>query len=124
MLKKEIVDAMSWFLNTVSESIAYEKHWSSEFSMKKNKEAFEKVIEYVKPHIDWNNLDSSTAKKLGFKRWDEEHPDLFLIPLWLYDLVPIGTDVVDIFGKKYKWDATTDKDTRFGCLSCGIKIKV
>ena len=59
--------------------------------------------------------------KLGFKKFNEKSPTLMLIPKKLFDSIPQGYPVTDIFGKSEKFDKNkSDNDERFGCLSFGI----
>lgn len=59
--------------------------------------------------------------KVGFRKWKEKKPTLMLIPGNLFNSIPKGYPIVDIFGKKEKFDpATSDDDVRFGCLPYGI----
>lgn len=63
---------------------------------------------------------------LGFTIWDDEVPlkdQIYLIPIWVYPIIPDGFLFYDIFGKTaIKGETDIDMDTRFGCLSYGIKM--
>ena len=49
---------------------------------------------------------------------------LMLIPLWLFPLLPIGTEVISIFGDKIIYDGkNVNNDIRMGCIAYGIVPK-
>ena len=81
----------------------------------------ERILEKIQKHF---HLTREEAKELRFMRWDEDMPDLYLIPLWLLPVVPIGTELTSIGGEKVIYDGTNvDNDIRFGCIAYGIEIK-
>ena len=46
------------------------------------------------------------------------------IPLWLFPLLPIGTEVISIFGDKIIYDGkNVNNDIRMGCIAYGIVPK-
>ena len=53
----------------------------------------------------------------------ENMRNLWLIPLWLYPLIPDGMKLTDIFGEDMVFDEKLDNDTRFGCVAYSIHIK-
>lgn len=122
-MKMEIVNCLSWYVNKVAETVHYES-WSDEMARHENRKYMSMMLEELKRHIDWNKLTKEEASELRFRRWDEDMPDLFLIPLYLLPIVPIGTELTTINGDKvlYLGD-NVDKDTRFGCIAYGIEIK-
>ena len=121
-MKKEIVNCLTWYANKVAEIVQY--HWSDEYCRKEIEEAHDKFVNEMKKHIDFSNLTREEAKELRFMRWDEELPDLYLIPLWLLPVIPIGTELTSIGGDKVIYDGTNvDNDIRFGCIAWGIEIK-
>lgn len=57
-------------------------------------------------------------------RWSDAYPDLFLLPLYILPILPIGTKLITIVGEEIVYDGTNvDKDTRVGCLAYGIEIR-
>ena len=57
-------------------------------------------------------------------RWDEDMPDLWLFPLYLLPILPIGTKLTTIGGEEIIYDGSNvDNDHRFGCIAYGIIIK-
>lgn len=122
-MKMEIVNCLSWYVNKVAETVQYES-WSDEMARNENRKYMSMMLEELKRHIDWNKLTREEAFELRFRLWDEDMPDLFLIPLYLLPIVPIGTELTTINGDKvlYLGD-NVDKDTRFGCIAYGIEIK-
>lgn len=121
-MKKEIINCLTWYANRVAQTVQYSS-WSDEFCRKEIKEAHDKLIEELKKHIDLKTLTREEAIELRFGRWSDETPNLYLIPLWLLPVVPIGTELTSIFGNKVKYDGTNiDNDIRFGCIAYGIEI--
>lgn len=96
------------------------------------------------PPVDWGNLRSMSRialREMGCRPWnnpddieDDDYEDdvqtfgagnaLMLFPSEWYDHVPVGFEIVDIFGKTEKFvPGETDDDIRFGCLSYGVLAK-
>jgi hypothetical protein len=122
-MKQEIINCLTWYANKVAETTQY-TNWSDDFCRKEIKESTEKFINELKKHIDWDNLTVEEARELRFCRWDDDQPDLWLIPLWLLPIVPIGMELETIDGTKVIYDGTNvDNDIRFGCIAYGITIK-
>ena len=123
MLKVEIQNCLTWYANKVAETVQYDI-WSDEFCRKEIKESTETFLKAMKKYIDWNNLTKEEAWELRFRRWDEDVPNLYLIPLYLLPILPIGTEVTSISGDKIIYDGQNlDNDVRFGCIAYGIEIK-
>ena len=121
-MKKEIMNCLTYLANRVSETTQYEK-WSDEFCRKEIKEASQKFVDAMRKHLDWDNLTEEECKELRFGRWDEES-GIYLIPLYLFPLIPMGLKVYSIGGNEIINDGTNlDNDTRFGCVAYGIKPK-
>lgn len=76
--------------------------------------------------VEFIKGDEETLKYLGFKKWDDEpNKDrlyLWLIPFWLFPMIPDGTELYTISGKSFIWDSENpaDLESRFGCLGYGI----
>lgn len=122
-MKMEIVNCLSWYVNKVAETVQYTE-WSDEMARHENRKYMEMMLEELKRHIDWNNLTREEALELRFKLWDEEQPDLYLIPLYLLPIVPFGTELTSITGDKILYNGhNVDNDVRFGCVAFGIEIK-
>lgn len=123
-MDKEILNCLTYMVNEVAHTVQYES-WSDEYCRKNLKKATDKMLEVLKKHIDWDNLTKQEAEELRFMAWDKEKfPDLYLIPLYLLPILPIGMELTTIFGEKIIYDGkNVDKDTRQGMLACGIHIK-
>lgn len=81
-----------------------------------------KFLDELKHHIDWNNLDVETINLLRFKRWNKES-NLYLLPLYILSIVPVGTKLISINGREVIYDGNNiDTDIRFGYLAYGIVI--
>ena len=71
--------------------------------------------------IDFNNLTASDLEFLGFMKCND-NSDIWLIPLYLYNSIAVGTPVIGIDGSSYKWGAgIIDTDNHIGYLNYGIK---
>lgn len=122
-MKPEIRNCLVWYANAIAETVQYES-WSDELCRKEVKDATDKILEHLKKHIDFDSLTRQEAFELGFRRWDEEHPDLYLIPLYLLPIIPIGTKLTSIGDTEIVYDGSNvDKDVRFGVIAWGIHIK-
>ena len=115
----------SWLVNRISESKAYADSWSDEFCLKDIRKAIEKYYseDYIKEVFTLDNLTKERAKVLRFAIWSDEHPDLYLFPLWFVFFIPYGTKVIDINGNTFEYSEETDLDTRFGCVAFGVELK-
>lgn len=123
---KEAIYLQSFVVNKVAEIVAYNKHWSKEFSIKELCKGFDKYrnTEKVKSLFDVNNLTKERALNLRFIYWDREtNPNLMLFPLWFALLLPYGTKVITINGNEIEYTKDADLDIRFGCVAFGINIK-
>lgn len=106
--------------NKVAETVIYHPHWSVDFSLKYITEAHNKVAEELKKHLEWDNLTEEDCQELRFGKWSEES-QLYLIPMWLYSAMPVGTKLTSILGEEIIFDGTNvDTENRFGCLAYGI----
>lgn len=119
------LSCQSWLVNRISESKAYADSWSDEFCLKDIRKSIEKYFtdDYAKEVFTLDNLTRERAKYLRFGRWSDEHPDLYLFPLWFVFFIPYGTKVIGINGNTFEYSKETDLDTRFGCVAFGVELK-
>jgi len=109
---------MLYVLNTVAKINTY--NWDDDFKIEQVEEVYDKVIEFFRNEVEIDLNNEEQLKMLGFQRWNDE-TELFLIPLWAYDLVPDGTKMHSIFDETVeKGEEEIDKDIRLGCLAYGI----
>lgn len=121
-MKPEIINCLTWFANTVSQTVHYD-NWSDELARREVADTYNKFINEVKKHIDFNDLTVKEALTLRFGKWDEES-GLYLIPLYLLPALPVGIELTSIMGDKIIYDGSNiDNDTRFGCIAWGIVIE-
>ena len=121
-MKEVIINCLTWYANRVAETVQY-TNWSDEFCRKEIKENTNRMLKELSRHIDWSNLTREEALELRFGMWDEDMPNLYLLPLYLLPILPIGTELTTINGDKIVYDGTNvDDDTRFGCIAYGIEI--
>ena len=122
-MKQEIMDCFTWYANKVAETVQYES-WSNEFCRKENEVNTHMFLEELNEHINWDTLTREEARELRFVVYSDDTPNLFLIPLYILPILPIGTELVSINGSRIIYDGSNvDKDTRYGCLAFGIVIE-
>ena len=122
-MKQEIMDCFTWYANKVAETVQYES-WSNEFCRKENEVNTHMFLEELNKHINWDTLTREEARELRFVVYSDDTPNLFLIPLYILPILPIGTELVSINGSRIIYDGSNvDKDTRYGCLAFGIVIE-
>ena len=72
---------------------------------------------------DLLGLTIEEASLIGFTQWTEDDPSLYLIPAWLYPALPVGLQVIDIYGEESEFSPEThDDESRYGCLAYGINL--
>ena len=104
---------LTWLVNNLSQGYIYRNE---------SEKIFDKFYNALKENIDLTRLTVKEAKELRFGKWDEIS-NLWLFPLWIVPIIPEGLEVMNIGGKKYKYNPeTADNDVRFGCVSYGIQI--
>lgn len=122
-MNQAIIDCFTWYANKVAETVQYEG-WSNEFSRKENKINTNMFLKELKAYINWDTLTREEARELRFIVYSNETPNLFLVPLYILPILPIGTELVSINGDRIVYDGTNvDKDTRYGCIAYGIEIE-
>lgn len=79
------------------------------------------TMEQIKEVIgDITKLSIADLKVLGFEKWEEES-DLYLVPLWIFNILPHGLVLTSIDGvERVKGKDEIDLTTRFGCIGWGI----
>lgn len=120
--KDKIRRAMTWAVKQCYGGFIYEK-WDKELRFDYVVKSREEFLNYIKENLDWGDIDIETCKLLGFCRLDDDMPDLWLIPGYLYPIVPLGLKVKSIGGTELEWTGKEDNDVRFGCLAYGIEVK-
>ena len=117
------MDCFTWYANKVAETVQYES-WSNEFCRKENEVNTHMFLEELNEHINWDTLTREEARELRFVVYSDDAPNLFLIPLYILPILPIGTELISINGNRIIYDGSNvDKDTRYGCLAFGIVIE-
>lgn len=123
-MKPEIINCLTWYANKVAETVQY-TNWSDEFCREEIKRATDRFVNELKKYINFNNLTEGEAQELRFGKWSDDEPDLYLIPLYLLPILPIGTKLTCINGQKIVYDGhNIDNDVRFGCLAYGVRVKL
>ena len=105
-----ITNCLTWYANRVAQTVQYTM-WSDEFCRKEIKEATDMMLEELKKYIDWNNITAEEACELRFMKWDKES-NLYLMPLYLLPIVPIGTELTCISGEKIIYKRFRYRHTR------------
>lgn len=122
-MKVAIQNILVAYANRIAETTQY-KSWSDDFCRKEVQEATNAMLDALKRVIDWNTITKKEARELHFMPYSDEYPDLYLIPLWLLPIIPIGIKLTTIFGDEITYDGhNIDNDIRFGCIAYGIYIK-
>ena len=72
---------------------------------------------------DLLGLTTAEASLIGFTKWSEDDPSLYLIPSWLYPALPVGLQVIGISGEESEFSPEThDSESRYGCLAYGVNL--
>lgn len=122
IMKNEIKKSMINLVNKISEVNLYTS-WDESFKVKEIQESLDEFNKEIINYIDLNNLTQEEAKELGFKKYSEDKPNLWLIPLYLTPLLQEGFKVISIDGEeKIIGKDYIDDDSRYGCISYGIEI--
>ena len=119
-MKPELQNCLTWLANSVAESCL---HRVNHINLEKDiRSAWGTFCNSVKGSdcIDWENLTLEEARELRFRKWDES--DLYLIPIWLYPMIPADLELTSIGGTK-AFVEDIDSDTRFGVLAWGLILK-
>lgn len=91
-----------------------------EHTHKELRKVYENSRQMIKPRLqNITELPKEELEDLGFRLWDEEG-ELYLIPIWMIDLLPKGMELSDINGDKVLLDDNLDLDHRFGYLAYGL----
>lgn len=126
-MNKDLVNHFTWLANSMAECAAYGS-WSEAYKARHIKESLDTFYNSLKKEsnkhlIDLDTMSAETAKDLRFCRWSEDMPNLWLIPLWFVPLIPLGTELTSIFGKKVVYNGhNIDLDQRFGCIAYGVEL--
>jgi hypothetical protein len=114
---------LTWYANQIE--MAYEYYHEPNAIYEEIKIARKQFMEALKDEIDFNNLSKKEAIELRFCKWSEEDPSLYLIPIWLLPILPVGTKLACINGDEIVYDGkNVDNDVRFGCLAYGVRVKL
>ena len=122
-MKPEIMNLLTWYANQIEMACEYYQNPNNVYT--EIKIARDRFLEKLKDEIDFNNLSEQEAKELRFGKWSEEDPTLYLIPIWLFPILPVGTKLTCINGEDIVYDGhNVDNDVRFGCLAYGVRVKL
>lgn len=122
-MKLRIMHLLTWYANQIE--MAYEYYHEPNDIYEEIKIARKRFMEALKDEIDFNNLSKQEAIELRFCKWCEEDPSLYLIPIWLLPILPVGTKLTCINGDEIVYDGKNiDNDVRFGCLAYGVRVKL
>ena len=122
-MKPEIMNLLTWYANQIEMAFEYYREPNDVYT--EIKIARKGLLEALKGKIDFNNLSEQEAKELRFGKWSEEDPTLYLIPIWLLPILPVGTKLTSINGDEIVYDGkNVDNDVRFGCLAYGVRVKL
>ena len=80
----------------------------------------EHMIGFIRNEMNISELTDEEYEMLGFAKWDNEGD--WLIPVWLFNLLPDGTELycpIDKTNAKVG-DEDTDDDYRMGCVGYSL----
>ena len=111
---------LRWLANAVAEDYQ-DKNMSTNLINKTDK-----FYESLRKTIDWNELTRDDFLRLGFMNCgyeDEDEYELWLIPLWLYDVIPDGLLLMDLNRNMFTFKrGQTPFEKFYGCVTYGIRI--
>ena len=119
-MKNEVKNCLTWLANTLA--VMYVGKQINEVKIK---QALDKFYQAFKKEnlINFNDLTTEEARELRFCKW-QENSNLYLIPIWLYPLIPIGLELTSISGEKIVFDGNNiADDIRFNCIAYGIELE-
>jgi hypothetical protein len=89
--------------------------WAKEEEILEDIKFLEKM--YDDGNITKEQLEERKTRKMNTK-------DIMLIPVWMYPLIPIGYEVISIFGDKLINNGKNiNSSSRYGCIAYGIVPK-
>jgi hypothetical protein len=116
---------LNTYLRHIAHAVAEVQNygWSNEFCKQNVLEALIRVQKDIFKTVDFFKLTKEELFELGFGKWSDKTPNLFLIPLYLYPCIPDGTELVAIDGERVtKGIDNIDLDARFNCIAYGIEV--
>lgn len=126
-MKKEILELMANGFRTSVMARSYTDYWDAELVKDEVNKAVDTFTEELKKVINWSDITVENANEYGLSIWSDEDVDkLYLIPLWMLPIVPDGTELTSISGKKVvlthdeKGEPNIDTDVRGGYLAYGV----
>lgn len=119
---KELLSCFSWYANKVSESVVY-ANWTDGFARSEVHQNTMNFLSALRKLIDLTKLTREEAVDLAFRKL-ETRGDLYLIPLYLLPLIPVGTVLTSIDGRRVVYNGSNiyTGDNLYGCLAYGIHI--
>lgn len=122
-MKRSIRASIPYAFSNISSRIFELTNCNNEETKKKILTEINKTIELVASNFDWNNLTREKLIESGFANWNTEVPeigDIYLIPSYLYDHIPVDIKLVTVTGEIVKDVDHLDDDTRGGYLAYGV----
>lgn len=82
----------------------------------------DRFYQAISNEIDWENLTVNDYIVLGFMRWElDDNHDLWLIPQWLYPIIPEGLHVVGTNKDFFKFSRVENMlEAQYGMLKFGF----
>lgn len=121
-MNKDLLKCFSHYVSLVN-AIVFIKKWSPDFTVYAIHDVTADFIDSLKNEIDISKITADEAKALSFIKWKSEDT-LYLIPVYLVPIIPVGTKLRDINGNIFNYDGSNMdlNNCIHGCLSCGIDI--
>ena len=81
-------------------------------------------LESINSHISWDMISRKDAQELGFVLWSKQDGyDIWLIPTYLYPIIPEGLEVVDGDGDDVIFNSSCLADDSYRSW-CGYGLKI
>lgn len=114
------------FASEAAQASAYTK-WDDAFSRRTirdiwadNEAPLRKKTGWKFTTEDLRTMSIDQLNTLGFRNWDDS--GLRLIPLWAWNYIADGEELICIDGEKKPKDNTIDLDERYGCIAWGMYL--
>lgn len=115
-----VLRCLRWLANAVAEDYQV-NNMSNKLKLKTDK-----FYASIGPVIDWHELTRDDFLRLGFMCYgyaDDDPYELWLIPQWLYPVIPEGMQLMDLNNQFFSFKrGCTPYEIFYGCMTYGIRI--
>lgn len=108
------------YINEIS-AISQCDEWSDQYCRSELKSLISQFASELNQYINFSKLTKDQAVSLGFTQYELPSKFIYLIPLYLLPIIPVGTELVTINDEVIVYDGNNvNNDTRGGMLAYGI----